>query len=124
MKISKTEILNCISAIVLANGICVATQQPSKKEAATQADVKDAATLAATQEKWFKAIEDNNIGEVIRMIEASEIDPNVKDNSKLKTTALHKAARDSKKLEIAKFLINHPSVNVNATDATGATPLF
>jgi ankyrin repeat protein len=49
---------------------------------------------------------------------------NIEDNSPLKATALHIAARDLQKSEMAKFLINHPAVNVNAVDATGATPLF
>jgi ankyrin repeat protein len=124
MKISKTKILSCILGIALVNGVCVATQQPITKDAETQTNVNDAATLADMQEKWFKAVESNDLTEVTRMIEASEINPNVKDNSKLKETALHKAAKDPKKSEIAKILINHPSVNVNATDATGATPLF
>jgi ankyrin repeat protein len=114
----KTEILSCILGIAIVNGVCVATQQPIKKDAETQGDVIEA------QEKWFKAVESNDLTEVTRMIEASEINPNVKDNSKLKETALHIAAKDSEKSEIAKFLINHPSVNVNAANATGATPLF
>jgi ankyrin repeat protein len=118
MKISKMKILSCILGIALVNGVCVATQQPIKKDAETQGDVIEA------QEKWFKAVESNDLNEVTRMIEALEIDPNIKDNSELKETALHIAAKDSKKSEIAKFLINHPSVNVNVADAMGATPLF
>jgi ankyrin repeat protein len=84
---------------------------------------KKATQPHSIQKKWFKAIEDNNISEVRQMI-ASQIDINTTDNSSLRMTALHIAARDSKKAEIAKLLIQNPLTDVNASDALGATPLF
>jgi ankyrin repeat protein len=80
--------------------------------------------IIEAQEEWFKAVEANDIDKVIEMVNTSEINPNIKDDSPLRETALHIAAKDPRKSEMAGFLINHHSVDINATDVTGATPLF
>jgi cytohesin len=94
------------------------------RAAELQKKSKQAGAQPSLQEKWFKAISDNNTNEVCRLIDTPGIDINATDNSSLKATALHIAAMDPQKAGIAKLLIEKPATDVNTVNLSGKTPLF
>jgi ankyrin repeat protein len=118
--INKIQTLICVSLIILINGICTATEQPVRSEAGTQSNV---GYLNDIREKWFRAVNSNDEGEIARIIGESGVDViNAKNNAG--ETALHITARDVQKNKIYDLIKKQPSQAVNAVDAKGETPLF